>query len=101
MSTRCDSLAPGKHCAAGVVCSFNHASLDQEDIEVAIVVVIEKSGAGAHYLRQKKLTSHAVVVLERQTHPFGNFVEDRLVLLLRVSWTVVWIQTKSCHHQQG
>jgi hypothetical protein len=53
-----------------------HAALHEKDIQVAIVIKIEKGCSTAHDLRQIEFSSHAVVVLQLESHLLSYLFED-------------------------
>ncbi len=53
-----------------------HASLNQVDVEVAVVVVVEERAAGAHDLAEVELPRHAVEMDEVETRGRGQVDED-------------------------
>ena len=53
------------------------AALDEEDVEVAVVVVVEQRDAGAHHLGQVVLAGRAVDVREHEARRGGRLDEER------------------------
>src|SRR6185369_9711760 len=66
---------PRKKRVAGLRIRFQNIALDQENIQVAIVIKIEKRSAAARDLGQVKLSRHAVVVLKLESDLFCYFFE--------------------------
>ena len=63
--------------------SAEHVSLNDEDIEVAVVVEVEQRDAGRHDFRVVEVAGHAVEVREGETglfrpidEPFHRFIDD-------------------------
>ena len=69
------SASPASRLRRGV--ERQGRALHEEDVEIAVVVVIEERDAGAHDLRQKVVAAGAVDVRKRQTGCCGRFDEDR------------------------
>ena len=54
-----------------------HRALHQEDVEIAVVVVVEERAAGAHHLGVVEPAGHAVEVMKRDADLVGDVGERR------------------------
>src|SRR5262249_18124752 len=87
----------GKRRAGWFITRLEHISLHEEDIKIAIIVVVKEGAARTHDLRQEELSVHTIVVPERQANFFCDFFKDclcwwsvfpgRLEVCCRVGWS--------------